>query len=330
MKKELSYKNTVFLLSALALVFGVFTAVLGEIVMPLSAAALAALFSVEEKKGKPVSVVISVVTALTSAVLFFIPGGGVSLVGIFSVITSLIIFLGFKSGVKKSECASYIVVLYVAVAVLTLYLVAVKNTNVFSVSAATEYYKLLYSDLKEYLVKLLEASAEEYKKYGVELALTSDQISLLIDNLAKTVLSLVAIIGFLFTGITYKIFSFIMIKTLEKPEVITNNRFGTSNVFCYFYVILLIGSAFITDYSTPLAVAIINLYNIFLAVYAYLGFDTALRFLSKRRSAVFGFIILLFAIFMLPSLAIEILSVVGVLNMQKRNMIDDQRRGNAV
>ena len=60
-----------------------------------------------------------------------------------------------------------------------------------------------------------------------------------------------------------------------------------------------------------MAVTVLNLYNIFMVVYAYFGFNYATYLLSLRRSRGFAYTVLIIAILVFSSLAVEILSLMG-------------------
>jgi hypothetical protein len=64
--------------------------------------------------------------------------------------------------------------------------------------------------------------------------------------------------------------------------------------------------------DSVVSVAVANLYNIFMVVFAYLGFNFAVQLLSTRRSKAFAYFIIVLALLMFSSFAIEILSLMGV------------------
>ena len=125
-------------------------------------------------------------------------------------------------------------------------------------------------------------------------------------------LSFLVIISFAICGFSMKIFTSVTAKSSDKPEEIFKWRFTATSVVAYFYVALTVISLFASSTASIFSVTVANLYNIFLAVFAYLGFNFTFYLLSHRRSVAFAWILLVGAILFLGPFTVEILSFVGV------------------
>ena len=126
--------------------------------------------------------------------------------------------------------------------------------------------------------------------------------------------------GFITSGIAMKVFGAIVSRCAENNEEIKNWRFSASRLYAYFYVILIILSLFTTSSTDIFSVSVLNLYNIFLVIFAYIGFNIALDMLKKRtRHPVVSTILLIGAMIIFMSFALQILAALGTLHSMKRN-----------
>jgi hypothetical protein len=148
-----------------------------------------------------------------------------------------------------------------------------------------------------------------------------DDALLLFNTLINSLISVIVICGFLIAGVTFKIFGALVGRIDNEPSVVYNWRFSTSNVFAYFYIAVMLLSLFLGVSTDIFSLTVSNLYNVLSAVYAYIGYNyvSAMLINSPRRG--FMKVILIFALFSATSLAIGILSVMGVIFTFSHNKI---------
>ena len=155
----------------------------------------------------------------------------------------------------------------------------------------------------------------------------SDQIILILDGFINVLPSFVAIFAFLLSGISFKVFSSVVSRVDDTPENIYVWRFVTGNVFAYFYIVLALISIFATT-DDPFGIVCVNLYNLFMVVYAYIGFNFAKALISIKKSPRFANILLILLILFTSGLAFTILSYVGVYFTIARNKALNSNNGN--
>ena len=120
---------------------------------------------------------------------------------------------------------------------------------------------------------------------------------------------------------TCKIFGFIVSRFSDKPEQIVNWRFSTNSIFAYFYLAITILSG-LAGASDVFGIAIANIQNVFMVVYGYIGFNYAQYLFSRNRSSFFVTLMLIIAIVALSSIAISILSFLGVYFTVMKNKLE--------
>ncbi|MBQ8414510.1 MAG: hypothetical protein IJX58_04605, partial [Clostridia bacterium] len=84
-------------------------------------------------------------------------------------------------------------------------------------------------------------------------------------------------------------------------------------VYAYFYILLVILSLFATNADSIFAVSVLNLYNIFMVVFAYVGFTVSLDTLKNRMKPVTATLVLIAVLLIFASFAAQILAAFGVL-----------------
>ena len=312
LKDSLSVNKTLLILSLITILLGAISCVLGELAIPLIVGVLSALYLFDTKSKHAFSIVVTVILVALN-VAAFILNYSVSLVAPSSIILALIISSAFKKGQSKSD-AAYIMTIFSAVFALVGYLLlAMKEQGAYTFEAAIEYYKQIVDELRPLFVDSL---SEIYASSGVEVE--AELISTIFDRQIGMVISYLLIGGFIVSGIGMKIFSAIVRKCAADNTEINAWRFSASRVYAYFYVILVIASIFVTSSDSVFAVSILNLYNLFLIVFAYVGFNVALDIMKKRAKPVIATIMLIGVILLFASFAIQILAALGTLYSLRR------------
>ena len=120
-------------------------------------------------------------------------------------------------------------------------------------------------------------------------------------------------------GFTMKIFTAISARLAEDNRHVLCWRFSTTNIFAYFYVALVFISMFTSSGTGVFALTVANLYNIFMIIYAYIGFNFALASLSVKMKPVVAFLLIIVAVSLLASFAVSLLSMLGVFFTLRNN-----------
>ena len=311
LKTSLSFKKTLLILSLLCLLLGALCLALGELLLPVSAALLAVIYVFDTTERRIFSYAVSAALILINiAGLIF--GITLSLFSIQAVIIALLICLSFRNGASKSDSSYLLTLICVAFIVLEGLLLAMAEVGEYTVDAAVSFYANLFDQLRAVFVNIsLDMYGEIFAKAGVKL--TSDVLETMFDAQLGLIISYLVIAAFCIVGITMKLFTAFSAKLAQDNRAILSWRFVTSNVFAYFYIILLIASIFTTSASGVFALTVNNLYNIFMAIYAYVGFNFAIAFLSSRMRPMFAFLIICIALLTFFSFGISLLAMIGVI-----------------
>lgn len=311
LKNSLSINKTLLLLSLLAILSGTFACVIGEIMIPVLVGLLGAIYIFDIKRVFSI-VVSSLILALNiAAVLFNI---SFSLFAPASVILSLILHKGYLTSESKSNTAYIMTVVCTVFTVVSYMLYAMLEQNSFSFDAALEYYTLLVDELRTIFV---QAVHDLYASSGMEVAV--ETIESLFNAQLNLIISYLLIGGFVITGFSMKLFGAVVKKCSEDDTKIKEWRFTASRVYAYFYVALIFASLFTTGADSLFAVSVLNLYNIFLVVFAYIGFKVALEIISHRMRPVISTVIIILLVVVFSSIAAQILAALGVLYVLRRN-----------
>ena len=313
LKQSYSNKKTPLVLSLLCVVFGAICGLLGELLLPLPIAFLAALYLFDNSNRHTFSIVTSAIIVIINIVglLFKI---SLSAFGPASIILAFLIYYAFSRKQSKSDASFLMTIICAAFSVVGYLLIAMNLQGEYTIDAALEFYTKLSDMLKESFTELM---LEAYKTAGIEI--TVEAVAKVYDTQISLIISYLLIIAFFIVGVSFKIFGLIVKKCTEDDREISSWRFFTSNVFAYFYVILVFISMFVINVDSVVAVAVLNLYYVFMAVYAYVGFNVAMAMLTKKMRPFVSFLLLALAVLVFSSIAFQILAVLGVLFTIRKN-----------
>ncbi len=294
-------------LSLFSLVFGALTVLVGDIFMPIYTGVLATLILFDKSSKRFLSAGIS----LSVIVLAVVLGNYIPSVQFFSALIAVLIYCMFVGGKSKGECVGYSTAISTLMIIVSLVAVAFFAKGSFSKDAVVSFYTNVYGEIKNIF---LENYFEMIKSLPAEVrveAVSEEQITLLLNSFVMMVPSMLVIVAFIMTGISFKIFSTVASKIIDKPEQVFNWRFSTSSIFACFYIILMVLSIFARN-NDVFGLVVSNLYNVFLFVYAYIGFNFVRAIIMQRRSLMFSTLILIVLIFLMSGFALTVLSVLGV------------------
>ncbi len=301
-------RQAVCISAILAVLCGVLCSLFGEVFLAPTAALLAALFLFENGNKRIFSFIMP---ALIIIINVFI-GGLYSVLGIAPLVLAIIIYFMYAKGRDKGECVVALTATASLLILISLYFAAVNMTESFDFEAVTGFYLEMYEGLKtDFIRQMSELSSINPSLQ--EPIFSDEELTLLFDSMARQLISMLVIISFVISGIALKLFCALIYRFEKEPHVVVGWRFRVTNVFAYFYAVLLFLNLFIGAGYGVTELIIINLYNIFMVVFAYFGFTVASAFLARGRGRGFATAILVFGIVLLSALALQILSVIGLI-----------------
>lgn len=307
-KDKSNSKRSVIITASLAVLFGTLNSLFGEIFLAPAAAFLSVLFLFESTSKRIFSYVVPTVIVILNVFL----DGIFSVLGVAPLALAIIIYLMYKKGRSKAECVVALTVATVLLILLSLYFAAVNMTGSFDFEAVKNFYLSIYEDFKaDFIRQMSELSNVNPALEGS--IFTEDELVLLFDSIAAQLISVLVNVAFVITGIALKIFTHNVYRFESEPHIVVGWRFRITNVFAYFYAALFFFNLFIGAGFGVTELIVINLYNIFMVVFAYFGFTVARSFLSRGRSRGFATAMLIGGIILLSALALQLLSVIGLI-----------------
>lgn len=311
LKKNLTYNKTMLTLSILCIVFGLSTLLITEIAVPITAAFLSAVFLFEKEGKRRFSYAVSIALVIINGLMFFIPNHPSTFFSLMVIPFALIMYRAYLKGTEKAEAAFAMTAVGALVIVLTLIAAPMIAYAKFDFDVVVAFYKELYALLREELVLAINETLASIPAQNSPLMIDISKIDALLKQQINMLISYVIIFAFLLVGAAFKCFSLIVSRCIDNVKEIFLWRFKTSNVFAYFYFILAIATFFITSADSVFSITVLNLYNVLMLVYCYVGFNVAVAYLSKGRRPVLAFIIVLLAIAFFFIYAIELLAAIG-------------------
>ena len=318
LKLKFNYRNTVFLFSALTVLFGaigISYKAFGIVLIPLISSFLAILFCVEKKKAAFIitSAILIVVEIISSVVTYY------NVISLSSISLALIIAICYLKGIKKSEGALYSTIAIFLFGILIASLYVMGKTNNYSFASVYDEFILAYDNYKLDVISRISEIPDNMK--GNSDLFTPQYITLLFDAFLDCIIAFGVILSFLIVGVTYKIFTKLLHVYSKDTDKVLSFDFIPSKAFAYFYFIVAIISAFTAKDTGSLSISIMNLFLIFEIVFAYFGFKfvTTIFTLRKQKSG-FTPIIILLLVLVFSSLAVQLLAIVGAFVCTKQKI----------
>ena len=320
------FSLVIFLLAVFFLVPALLASLMGQLgifLIPLIAPPLCAIFLYDRSKYRILSVLIAVVAVAVDAIFNL----AASFNALAAVIMSIFVVLSIKKGYQKSVSAAVSTVFLAVLFLVYAYIYAFDAIDKFDIALATSYLSELFESIKSEFFEYMKDfyANTPVSQGGVEV---SDELIAEIINLYFNLLiSVVLVVSFALVGFSFKGLSLIINLTAEDSKEFGKWRFVTSSVFAYFFLALWFLQIFVSG-GQIVGIAILNLYEVFAFVYAYLGFGLACYFFTIRlgRRGLATFIVLLL-IGLFSSAAIQVLSVVGAFSMITYNRARAQKLG---
>ena len=281
--------------------------------LPALVGVLASLYLFEDNSRRIFSKIISLLLVLLNAAALVF-GISVSLFSLSAIILAYFITKAYVREQSKADTAYVLTLICAVFAVLGYIILAMREQGEYTLDAVVQFYSGINGELREIFTATL---TQMYQSYGIEI--TAETIAKIYDTQVYMLISYAIIGAFAMVGISMKLFSAIVSRCSKDNTHILKWRFITTNVYAYFYVILAMVSIFANSPDSLFGIAVLNLYNIFMAIYAYVGFNYALALICKKFRPVVSFIILAISILLLSSFAIQLLSALGVMFAVRKN-----------
>ena len=314
LRNNLPYGRTVFALGAFSLLFGILTAAVGMLFAPLYTGVLAAFWLYEKRTKGILAPAVAILVIFVSVLL----GNFVPAVELFSALSALLIALAFSKGMSKGELGGYVTALFTIMIIVSFVGLACLKMNDFSFDAVKSYAEGLYGNYSSMILEGLEEMKATLPEQSLAGLPNEEVVLLLLDGVINALPSMTVILAFLLCGVSLKVFSGVASRIDGAPQRVLEWRFTTNNIFAWFYVAVALLSV-IAGASDVLAIAIININNVFMAVYAYIGFCFVKAMMTMRRSSGFATLMLIAIILLMSSFALTVLSYVGVYFTIARN-----------
>lgn len=325
LKKNLTYKKIVLILSALCISSGILSVLLTELAAPIAAATLAALLLFESGGAKYCSYLISAALVAINLVSVFFLGATFSLWSVIAVSLAHVIYLTYVKGSEKSEAVFIATTLTSLILALGLVIMPMIIQGQASFEVVKDFYTGILDAIRADFSAAVNAALTELEGNGANPVIDFETLMALFDSRVSMVISYLIIFAFVISGVAFKIFSFIATKCSEDTSAILTWRFRTSSVFAYFYFIITIASIFMVDTGSVFAISVLNLGNIFTFVYFYVGFTVALAYLSRNRRPVSAALLLIVVVILFATYALQILALIGAFHTIRSTQLEPQK-----
>ncbi len=311
LRNSLSQKKTLLIISLLSILLGLLSCIFGDVIQPLLIACLAALYLFDSKATKAHSIVVSLVLLGLNAASILL-GVTISFFAPCAIILALILCIAYTKELCKADTAYIMMVISAAFTVASCAFLAMMEQGEYSLAAVTAFYGDLHDSFRTLFISSMSEMYKAYAAAGIEV--TEDMVALVFDSIVKQLISFLLIGGFMIVGLSMKAFGFAVSRLSENKRHITEWRFTATNIFAYFYLILIFASLFVSSADGVIAIAVLNLYNLVLVIFAYVGFNIAMNMLMTRMKAAASFIVLIIVLLLLSSFAMQVLAVMGVMS----------------
>lgn len=316
LKTSLSQVKTLLILCLTSLLLGCLSILVDYILIGPIVGLLALIYSFDYDKHY-----FSYGTSLLLILINFagiLVGLTVSFFSIEAIVLAIIICVAISRRWAKVE-TSFLMTLIVSIFTLvTLILIPMVEQQNFEIETTLTYYKELISDLRNLFVDT------STMMYGDVLSaagvMVDDSIFVeAFDLIMSTMVSYLAVLSFVAVGIAMKLYSAIYSRIAEDKTPVEQWHFMTTSVYAYFYVVLMLLHILTSTSTGVIGITVANLYNIFMFVYAYVGFNVLLANLSLRFKPMLVTLALITAVLVFPSFSLQLFAVFGVLFTIRKN-----------
>ena len=316
LRSDKSYKASITLFFILTILSLVGTALVGEILLPVSAAFYALLLIFEKNKH-----ILSVICVAVGVALLLVPVAISPMWCIASVLCGVLLFLAYRFGNSKCDTAVILTLFNALAIVLSFILIAFVKTADYSFDSAFKFYSQLHDRLRSDFIFAMTQAAASITVEGIEqIELTPDYFAAVFDGVVNLLVSYIFIISFVLAGITIKIFTSFARRFADETCEIAKWKFAVPSIYAYLYIAVYLLSSF--AYGDGLFdLSVLNLSGIFASIFTYIGLKAVLELFSKKNRKMLGVIIIAIAFVLLGGMALDVISVFGVVYTIQQNKI---------
>ena len=308
LKKNSSYPKTLTVLAVLAAVLSFGCLLLGYIFLPFAAAAYAALLSYENKSRRIVSYILPVVVFTVNIFL----NGFFSAEGVAYLAVGILIYYLYSKNVSKNELSVWLTVLISLFLILSMILVGFSENNSVNLSAFVDFYRGLYSSLKQVFIEVVSGMYVPDDKGVLYFVFTREDAEIMFHSFLSLLPSFVIIFAFLLAGASLKFYS-IFEKRFDYDSYNDKKRFFLPTKFLsYAYIVFAVLNLFVTGGAGIISSVIGNVYYVLLAVFLYVGLKFSYNLIVKARTPFFAICVFVVAFMFFGMTAISLLSFIGV------------------
>lgn len=307
---DLKRGGSPYVIAALSVVFGIISVFLSDIFAVLAVAYLAATMVFDKTPRLLLSIGASLLIVVANVLCLVFTDASI-LSGFLTVAAGSVIAAAFRLHRSKNECVLISVTVVSLFTVGSMLLLFMRAAGSFSISAAMEVYDSVYESLKNDFINRIGDITAGMGNGNAEVVISSEDIAMMFDSVANLGIAMIIILSFAIVGISFKLFTRVVASYAKDGSIIRDWRFCPSGVFGYFYIALYLISIFLGEPSA-FSLTVMNLYYVFMVVFAYLGYGVTVAFLSQVRSSTFAYLSVIAALVLFSSIAIQILSLVGV------------------
>lgn len=307
LKSSYSYSKVMLTLSFATLLFGLGYCLFGDIMLPFAVSSLATLFVLEKPNKRFLSYLIPAIPVITATLIY----GLFALITVQYIIYALILALTYRLSGTKASAAFYLTFLMALFTVLSLYISGAIAEQSLSFVRVIDHYSDVFTALKAKIVDFAAAYTVTAKDGSVVHPILPEEASAYVDLASRLAVSLIGILAFLITGISIKLFKSFILHYSKYGILKSFSHFLPSNTAAYVYVSVSILTIF-TGTTDIIDLTILNVSQILMIVFAYMGIQyvSMIGKMSGRKSTVI--LGLIAAIFLLSTLAVQMLSYLGV------------------
>ena len=181
----------------------------------------------------------------------------------------------------------------------------------FSLNAVTTHYVEAYADLKRDFVDLFSGFAVNGDDGTIEHAMSVEEAESYFDSITTSFIGLIAVISFLITGLTLKLYSHLILRFSKHGILKTFAHFLPSNFCAYLYIISTVLGWLASETST-FGIILININFILETVFLYMGLKYLVMISNVSQRKRLTYFLLALGILSFPSFVPSLISYLGV------------------
>lgn len=293
-------------MSVLAVTFSVFSAFLGEPFIPFASALVAAIWVTDRTVKHAASIIVSTIVLLLNGLV----GGLVSVIGLEILLIAAVIAFAFARKRSKAEAALILTVLVAVCIVTSLIFGAMNETKVYTLESVEIFYEEMFTDMRAGFTEMVETYISAMPSKSEEVVLSTNDINAIFDAMVGSLIGVILVIAFAVAGFSLKIFTAIMRRLTPEDAFLADWRFLTPPAYAYSYLALYLLSIFLRG-NGALALTVANLSTVFMAVYAYVGFDAIVSIASQKFGKAKTLAVALLVLLFLSTFAMQLLALFG-------------------